>query len=251
MDDDLNRLATLDPARGREPGAAEWARSRERLAEAMTAGPAKAPRRVRRLVIGLVAATLLAAGATVVVPAMLPNGDTAYASWTAVPENLPGREAERAAQACARSWDEGRYGAGEIVLAERRGVTVLLVMWLRDGPMITCSSLGTGRPAGAERLSDDKRREPPAPAAGRVNLDGGMGATGIGDMWYSQTVGRVGPGVTGVEIALPDGRKVRASVRQGWWAAWWPGHEAGEPDTIRIVVHAAGGTTTYRQDEVF
>jgi hypothetical protein len=163
---------------------------------------------------------------------------------------MPGAEALAAARECARSWDGGGATAGEIVLAERRGITVLLIMWLRGGPLISCSSLGTGKPAGAARLSDDRGQEPPLPAAGRVTLDGGMGATDAGDRWYSEASGRVGPGVTGIDIALPGGRTVRASVRSGWWAAWWPGHEGGESDTVRIVVHTAAGNQSYRQNEV-
>ena len=252
MDHDLNRLATLDPARGREPTEAEWSRSRARLEEAMTKPLAVRRPRARRLAIGLAVATVLAAGATLAVPTMLPDGDAAYASWTAVPEDPPGSEARTAARACARSWDEGGGAVpGEIVLAERRGRTILLIMWLRGGPLINCSTLSTGGPAGAQRLTDDRGEEPPLPPAGRVTLDGGMGATGRGDEWYSEASGRVGPGVTGVEITLPGREPVRASVRKGWWAAWWPGEEGGKVGVIRIVVHTAGGSHSYRQDELF
>jgi hypothetical protein len=249
MDHDLSRLATLDPAGRREPTEEQWRRSRARLEETM-ANPREVRRpRARRLVIGLAAATLLAAGATLAVPAALPDGDAAYASWTPVPAAMPDADARAAAGDCARTWDGAT--AGDIVLAERRGVTVLLIMWLRGGPLIICSSLGTGHPAGAERLSDDRGAEPPLPAAGRVTLDGGMGATGIGDRWYSEAAGRVGPGVTGIDVTMPGGRTVRASVRDGWWAAWWPGHEGGETSTIRIVVHTDAGSRSYRQDELF
>lgn len=250
MDDDLSRLATLDPARGREPTEAEWSRSRARLAAAMTE-PAEVRRpRARRMVIGLAAATVLAAGAALAGPALTPDGDVAYASWTPVPENLPDAESLATARDCAASWAGGDLPAGEVVLAERRGDTVLLIMWLRGGPLISCSSLGSGEPAGASRLSDDGDQEPPLPPAGRVSLAGGMGATGDGDTWYSEASGRVGPGVTGVDITLPDGATVRASVRQGWWAAWWPGHEAGEADAVRIVVHSGGEQRSYRPGEL-
>jgi hypothetical protein len=251
MDHDLNRLATLDPARDREPTDAEWSRSRAQLEKAMKTPFAVRRPRARRLATGLAVASVLAAGAAIAVPTMLPDGDAAYASWTPVPADMPGPESLAAARQCAASWDDGRRAAGDIVLAERRGVTVLLIMWLRDGPLIICSSLGTGRPAGAERLSDDAGRPPALPPAGRVDLAGGLGSTGVGDRWYSQAAGRVGPGVTGIDITRPDGRTVRASVRDGWWAAWWPGTEGGRTDAIRIVVHAAGGTRSYGQAELF
>ena len=47
-----------------------------------------------------------------------------------------------------------------------------------------------------------------------------------GEEW-SNIVGLVGPGVTGVEGRLDNGRVVQASVKAGWWAAWWPGPEGG------------------------
>ncbi|GAA0537564.1 hypothetical protein GCM10010172_18680 [Paractinoplanes ferrugineus] len=252
MDHDLNRLATLDPAAGREPTAAQWSRARAGLERTMRT-PAAVRRPVaRRLATGLAVACVLAAGAAIGVPALLPDGDAAYASWTAVPRGVPGPESLAAARECARSWDDGGRGTpGEIVLAERRGVTVLLIMWLRDGPLIICSSLGTGHPAGAERLSGDRGEEPPRPANGRVTLDGGLGATGSGSRWYSQAAGRVAADVTGVDIALPDGRTVRASVRDGWWVAWWPGAEGGRTDAIRIVAHTGAGARPYRPDELF
>ncbi len=34
--------------------------------------------------------------------------------------------------------------------------------------------------------------------------------------------GRVGAGVTGVELTLAGGRTVTASVGHGWLLAWWP-----------------------------
>ncbi len=243
MDHDLNRLATLDPARGREPTAAEWARSRARLAEAMASE--RRARRPRRLVLALAAAV----GVVLVVPAMLPD-DSAAQSWTPVPMGLSVPDAASAADECARSWDRGGT-AGEVVLAERRGVTTLLLMWLREGPLISCSSLGSGKLGGAMLLADGPGREPPLPPPGRIDLAGGMGATGSGRDTYSEVAGRIGAGVTGVDIVLPGGETVRASARQGWWAAWWPGPEAGEVDTIRIRVHTADGTREYRQAQLY
>jgi hypothetical protein len=253
MDHDLTRLATLDPASGREPTEGEWFRSRARLEEAMaTPFPVRRPR-ARRLAIGLAAVTALATGVAVAIPTMLPAGDTAYASWTPVPEDLSGPDTIAAADACARSWDHGGT-AGEVVLAERRGISSLLIMWLREGPLIGCWSLTAGETAGIAQLATGPGTEPPLPPAGRINLDGGMGAAGNGDERYSQASGRLGPGVTGVDIVLPNGDTVRATTRKGWWAAWWPGPEAapgpGQVSMVRIVVHNTHGTQTYRQDQL-
>jgi hypothetical protein len=254
MDHDLTRLATLDPASGREPTEGEWFRSRARLEEAMaTPFPVRRPR-ARRLAIGLAAVSALATGVALTIPTMLPDGNTAYASWTPLPEDLSGPDTIAAADTCAR-YVEGGRAAGEVVLAERRGISTLLIMWLREGPLIGCWSLGDGQPAGATLLADRPGTEPPLPPAGRINLDGGMGAAGDGDERYSQASGRVGPGVTGVDIVLPNGETVRATTRKGWWAAWWPGPEAapgpGQVSMIRIVVRTVHGTQTYRQDQLY
>ncbi|MEV4350957.1 hypothetical protein AB0J83_41400 [Actinoplanes sp. NPDC049596] len=251
MDHDLTRLATLDPARSPDPAPERQARALARLEEQMARpGPVARRRpRGRRLAIGLAAAAVLGVGGILVVPTVLPSADTAYASWTPVPQDLPETQALAVAASCARNWGGP---PGRLVLSERRGRSTFLIMWVSGGPLVDCfSGDGPSSSPASDRLSGDGNVEPPVPGAGRVSLGGGMWATRTGPAgWRSQAAGRVGAGVTGVDIALPDGRTVQATTRNGWWAAWWPGDEAGVTGAFRIVVHTAGGTRSYRQDDL-
>ena len=53
----------------------------------------------------------------------------------------------------------------------------------------------------------------------------------------SYATGRVGPGIQVVEIVLPAGVSMRASLDRGFFAAWWP----GEGDSISARGYDAGG----------
>lgn len=54
--------------------------------------------------------------------------------------------------------------------------------------------------------------------------------------------GRVGAGVTGVRIRLSNGRTVTATVRHGWYLAWWPGN----PSAARAEITTDAGTQAFR-----
>lgn len=46
--------------------------------------------------------------------------------------------------------------------------------------------------------------------------------TGPHQLGYTAAVGRSAPDVTGVDVRLANGQMIAATVRDGWWAAWWP-----------------------------
>ncbi|MFN8622186.1 MAG: hypothetical protein U0869_15755 [Chloroflexota bacterium] len=58
-----------------------------------------------------------------------------------------------------------------------------------------------------------------------------------GPSWAS---GPTGPGAVTVDIALPDGTTVSASVADGYYIAWWP----GSADWVSIVARDADGNQT-------
>ncbi|GAA2911737.1 hypothetical protein Acy02nite_91160 [Actinoplanes cyaneus] len=252
MDDDLSRVAQLDPVRDQEPTPEQWARSRARIEEMMARSrTGTAPVRLhrppaRRLVIGLVAAAVLGVGGILAAPALRPGADTAYASWTAIPAEVTAAQLVTLTTGCARSWAEP---AGEAVLAERRGTSLFLVLKMSSGALVTCFSWDGDEPAGADRLSDGHGAEPSLPATGRVSMLGGPQTIGGAAGRQTSALGRVGPGVTGVDIALPHGPTVRATVSNGWWAAWWPDRHGDQTDGFRIVVHTAAGSRSYRPEE--
>jgi hypothetical protein len=247
---DLDRLAVLDPARDREPSPMEWARSQaflERVIEGTAESTARPP--LRRWLFAGAAATALGAVAAVAVPALLPGAtEQAVASWTAQPTARTGEEVLPQAKACAANGVAGERTAtaSDVLLAEQRGKATLLIQ--RKGPtLVECLMVGDDDRAASMALIDEA--EIVVPPAGTVDLET-MGSYGGGDSQWSDMIGLAGPDVTGVEVRLDNGTVVRASVKNGWWAAWWPGPEGGEVDTLSVIVHAGDKTTTHRPSEM-
>jgi hypothetical protein len=57
---------------------------------------------------------------------------------------------------------------------------------------------------------------------------------------YTLVEGHAGPGVTDASLVLSDGSRVKASIKNGWFAAWWPGSQ----ETSTADVTTPYGTTT-------
>ncbi|MEV0730479.1 hypothetical protein [Polymorphospora sp. NPDC050346] len=252
-DRDLDQLAVLDPVRRREPDAEEWSRANAHV-ERILAGTAEAVpvvrRRGRRLAVGLAGAAV-AAAALVAVPSLLPSGGgNAYASWTPEPQMLSAARALPVARACARSMErDPAVFTSDVLLAEQRGQATLAIVKMSGATVVECLSLEPGR-ATAAMLLADATTGPRQPGAARITIES-MSSLGSGDSQYSNVVGRIDPAVTGVELALPDGRRIQASTNLGWWAAWWPGPEGGETDSITIGVRTASGWQWHKQDALY
>ncbi|MGK5442806.1 hypothetical protein ACSNN7_13455 [Micromonospora sp. URMC 105] len=250
---DLQQLAVLDPARGREPTAMEWTRSKASIERVMAgqtmAASARRPAR-RRLVMGLAAVAAGALG-VVAVPALLPGtAEKAAAAWTPTPGSLTGAQVLPQARICAENGVGGSSSAvdpADVLLAEQRGLATLLIMKKSSGVVVECMSAGTDN----EQLVSMGLADGPLPAlpAGTVDLQT-MSSMGDDDAQWSNIVGLVGPGVTGVDVRLDNGKVFQASVKSGWWAAWWPGPEGGEVDRLTVTVHTDKGTTSYRPSEL-
>lgn len=253
MDDrmnDLRDLAVLDPARDREPTAMEWTRSQAHI-ERMMAAEAR-PRQTRRRWV-LAGAAAVAAGVVgaVAVPALIPSSaDQAVASWTAAPTSRTGAQVMPQARKCAGNQVGGGSTVAtpeDVLLAEQRGKATLLVM-RKGGSVIECLSVGADQFASMGLT--DETTTPPQPARDGVTLET-MSSVGEGRGMWSNIIGLAGPGVTGVEIRTDKGRVFQASVKAGWWAAWWPGAEGGEVDTLTVIVHTATGSTSHRPSDFF
>ncbi|GAB7044025.1 MULTISPECIES: hypothetical protein [Catenuloplanes] len=244
---DLDRLAVLDPARGREPGPVEWARAEASLERTIAGTPKHRPAPRRWMIAGTVAVAAGVAGA-VVVPALLPGtAERAVAAWTAAPATRTGEQVMAQAAACAALDVGGVTTAApdDVLLAEQRGVATLLIMRKGD-TVVECLSVGDDGFA-TMSLTDSLPQAPPA--GWPVNLET-MSSFGSRDNMWSNVVGLAGPDVTGIDVRTDDGRVVHASVRSGWWAAWWPGSEGGEVDAIAVTVHTADGSTTHRPSQL-
>ncbi|WP_306215783.1 hypothetical protein [Actinoplanes sp. RD1] len=228
------QLSALDPMRDYEPTPERRAYAASRLTF-----PGKAtPKRTGVLV----AAAVTAAGLI-----LWPGGqEEAQASWT-TPLALAGADVLPQARACAKGWGADWRtppGADDVLLAERRADTTLLLVAKDGGDLVSCTLFG-GEATGADLLD----RSGPAPATGTATIES-IGATGH-EEWYSQVVGRAGAGVTKVDIELPDGTVVHTSLRAGWFAAWWPGRQGGAADGVRVVVHTAAGATSHLPSQLY
>jgi hypothetical protein len=70
-----------------------------------------------------------------------------------------------------------------------------------------------------------------------------INATLTGPNSMSAALGTVGTDVTGVTFILKDGNHIHATVKNGWYVAWWPGATrpgGGEPE--RVAVTSTSGT---------
>ena len=154
------------------------------------------------------------------------------------------------AKACAESGVGGLdpaavVGSADVVLAEQRGATTMLI--LRQGAvLVECLSLDPDGAPAAMALADGPL---PPPGKELVNIET-QSSVGDGDGQYSNAVGLADPAVTGVDIELASGEIIQSSVKSGWWGAWWPGPAGGEVDTFTVIVHTAQGTTKYRQSQL-
>jgi hypothetical protein len=147
----------------------------------------------------------------------------AFAGWTASPTPPIPRQLAAAQRHCAN-------GAGTAVLTDTRGPYTASIYadgsTCLEGNGITISS-GTGGggkssvPAGAIELN----------GAGETDSDG-----------HALTIvdGPTGAGVTGVTITRSDGSSVQATVKNGWYLAWWPGTE----HAVTARVASPSGTST-------
>jgi hypothetical protein len=75
--------------------------------------------------------------------------------------------------------------------------------------------------------------------AGAVELNGAGQSDSDGHA-LTMVDGPVGAGVTGVTITRSDGSSVQATVKNGWYLAWWPGTERA----VTAQVASAAGTHT-------
>jgi hypothetical protein len=239
LDQALRSVAEPVPTRVARPAAGQLLEQIVRSDRSAAPVPAatRAPRRRPRLAIAGVAGALTAAVAAALA---LVNSGPAYASWTPEPAPLPAAEAQQIAQACVPAPEQP---AVRVVIAEARGdyayVNAVTPGWSRtcfrdhDGSVRESSIL-------AEPLSAEQ-----------------LGAEGIELFSWSQLRteeghvrllgGHLGAAVTGVDIVVrqDDGsatRTVHATVRDGYFAAWYPeGLEESGTNSTTLTLRLAGG----------
>ncbi|MFF2620272.1 hypothetical protein [Oerskovia jenensis] len=189
--------------------------------------------RPRRALVGAAATGALAVTAVLALPWI--GHDDAYASWTPVPSVLTGSARSIAETACGND-----PALTTTVLAEQRGAFTFTLRTDSDSDsdqIADCLVDDDGTGSGSTR--DLALLQTPADQQALVatyvttwNPDNGH-ATAI--------YGPAGDAVTAVTITRSNGYEIRATVSNGWWAAWWPGDT--DPDAT-LTTHHADGTSS-------
>jgi hypothetical protein len=176
--------------------------------------PVRRPR--RRLVPPVAAAGL--AGVAAVVAVNLLGASSAYASWTAVPDQLDATALATAGNACEQQLNAhfpGQATGLRPTVGETRGkfTAILLAAGQRVG--ICIAGIPHGSLGGILDLS-------PASSTTGLTLDAEPGLL-AGPGAAREAFGRViDPAVTKVVVNTTDHRSVTASVAGGFFLAWWP-----------------------------
>jgi hypothetical protein len=168
--------------------------------------------------LGLTSAAAAAGAAVLLGSAAAP----AFAGWTASPTApLPG-QLVGAQQRCGT-------GTGTPVLTDTRGPYTASIYadgsTCVEGNGITISSSGGGG------------RDSSVPV-GAIELNG-VGQSDSDGHALTMVDGPIGAGVMGVTVTRSDGSSVQATVKNGWYLAWWPGTE----HAVTARVASASGTS--------
>ena len=240
---DLQRILEADPSAGqpRQPQSSGFGpRTR----------PSKATRNVRRVVLagGVLAVT---AGA-VALPAVT-GGDSAFASWTRVPQGMSASERADAAASC-REQQQGGAGAGYVdqldraqpAIAERRGVWTTVILAGGHGFSAMCVTDDSSRLFAKDMIGSVGTASPNVTPGPRdlIAMSLGSGAMSAGDI--SLAAGPAGRDIIGVVYRSRTHGNVDATVSGGYFALWFPGDElknASSSSPVEVEVTYRDGST--------
>lgn len=246
-------LAELDAAPPAPLSAAERARADATIARILGSDPgADGPpvrcprRRTRRRVLG---ATALAAACTtgVVALQLAAGGQSASASWTAIPHRPTDPQTVAAAGDCRDSLADGPGGASAarlrsagVAVAERRGDWTLVVLAGPDRFEASCLTHDAGMIGSLGR--------PTLPAPGPREVLVTSAGTGVVDGEpVALLIGTLGADVRTLTVHTQAHGDVVATVARGHVAAWWPGDPSAPPSDAPVEAtlgYADGSTWT-------
>lgn len=209
-------------------------------------GAARRRRRPRPLALAGVAAATVT-GAAIVLPTI--TASPSFASWTAIPAEVAAADASRAAEACRDKTfspffrDELYEGATlSTRLAERRGGYIAVLLTGRgqqpqSPPELSVTCI-VDHPVGGSDADvvgwAGSGGGGFAPPREREFYEGAMSTLDTGGLFsrgepVSFVNGRLGAGVTKLTIHA-RGISVDASIKDGTYAAWWPGELFSDED---------------------
>lgn len=232
-------LRSLDPAANVDRQLVAGPRAQESLARILATEPADlsmappvrtgmARSHPRRW--ALAGAALVGAGAIVVAPGLL-GGETAFASWSAIPKAVPQGEATVAGEDCRKRnmddpTDEGPgrkvVEAADIVLVEGRGAWTFVLLGGAGGYEATCLLRDNG-PGEEVTGGGYVGTLDAATLASNMMVTNGTHTQSGDESSYRDITGRVGSDVAAVVLNTRQQGPVEATVDGGYFAAWWPG----------------------------
>ncbi|MBP6997336.1 MAG: hypothetical protein KBB39_14480 [Phycicoccus sp.] len=225
--------------------------SHDRAATAFTPRPRRSALRWTALA-GAAAAVTVGA---LVLPG-LGGDDAAYASWTPTAAPVAPAELDKVVAACRDQigglGDSGEFSPAKegfraedlaVRIAERRGSWVFVTL-TAPGSMSWVSDCLAELPPGSDQDPGNVSASLTggggwAPPQGSELIEGSMSQAGPDTGLFgsgrretaSATNGQIGPDVVGVTIHAGD-LTVEASVKDGTYAAWWPGAAFDMPDEL-------------------
>lgn len=215
----------------------------------------------RRRLTRLTGAGLVVSGGVAAAVVLLGTGSTSFAGWTPVARAATTAQVSSATQGCEPMLvvpGQATEPNWHVVASEDQGPYTLLV-YAGGDTMATClSAPGTklrlvSFGAAAFRAGSAEVAIGPG-AQGEIGRDlAGIQATSIdGELAavvhgtsdegsYTIVEGPVAAAVYGLSLVRANGATVVTSVKNGWFAAWWPGSD--DPTSANITT-AAGTTST-------
>jgi hypothetical protein len=164
--------------------------------------------------VAAVAAASLAAASLAGCRGLAATAQDDLSSWQAVPLPPDPGLAAQAAEAC-RPLDE--VFAAQVVLQDQRTASTAGFLLASPGWIGSCMFSGNGGGSSSGWQSG------PLPAlVGAIAVDE-QSSGGVGTGNATMHGGRIAPQVVAVDVVLADGTRVRASVGNGHWLAWWTG----------------------------
>jgi hypothetical protein len=225
-------------------------RGYERFEPSSTTLPVKAPGRSRSP--WAAALVLPIAGLLIAVVAIqVARPQSAFASWSAVPVVADPALQAALLESCKdpitpETTDVERAFLEEVnrlpmVLVDQRGTSGVALFAVRRGSGIASKlclgshdDAGTLRTAGSGSGLGAQER----PSDGPLRLVGQVQIWSYGGETLSAAFGTSDPSVAKVVVSRASGGDVTATVKDGYWVAWWPGEAAAQ----RVASFAADGS---------
>jgi len=161
--------------------------------------------------------------------------------WQAVPFDLDQATLAAAVAACRDVVGPGQV-LPPLVVVDARGANTVIVAYGQGGNTADCSVVrdGSGRFTSMGGSAGSSMGEPPIGRA-EVRSRGISTTNAAGGIQATYVVGVAGPAVAAVDVVIPGGPRVRASLANGWFAAWWPGNFVNMPPNVTINGYDAAG----------